>query len=46
LIELKHKIHEEELKAGIWDKKGGKEPKEKKGGRKSKPNYENQSELF
>jgi len=31
LLELNHKIHEEEVKAGLWDKKGGKAAKEKKG---------------
>ena len=24
LLELNHKIHEEEVKAGLWEKKGGK----------------------
>lgn len=31
LLELNHKIHEEEVKAGLWDKKGGKVAKDKKG---------------
>jgi type I restriction-modification system DNA methylase subunit len=31
LLELNHKIHEEEKAAGLWDKKSGKGVKEKKG---------------
>ena len=30
LLELNHKIHEEEVKAGLWEKKGTKEYKQKK----------------
>jgi phosphoserine aminotransferase len=30
LLELNHKIHEEEVKAGLWEKKGTKEYKQRK----------------